>query len=153
MAREALIVGIDPGNTSAVAALNLDGELVMLESRREFSHDEIIRELVEKGKPVVVASDKKEMPSTVEKIASSLGAERFEPEEDLATAKKKELGKGENSHEQDAHASVNYAYNCLQKEIRKINKHSDESDSPRNEVAKKYFEDEGFMPRQRLEEK
>lgn len=152
MDKEALIVGIDPGSTSGIAAFNLDGELVLLESQKEFSHDEIIRKLIDTGKPVVVTSDRAEMPSTAEKIASSLGAERFEPEEDLPREKKKELGKGENSHEKDAHASVLYAYNCLQKEIRKINQHSEESDSSRSEVAKKYFEDEGFMPRHRMKE-
>lgn len=136
---EPLIVGIDPGNTSAVAALNLDGEIELLESRREFPPQEIILELVETGKPVVVACDTRKMPSTVEKIASSLGAERFEPDEDLESRRKKELGKGDNSHEIDAVASAIYAYNNLRRRIQKIETESRESDETPGEVAETYF--------------
>lgn len=138
---EALIVGVDPGNTSAVAALNLDGELKLLESNREFATHEIITTLIETGKPVVVACDIEKMPSTVEKIASSLGAEKFEPEEDLDTQRKKELGEGENSHEKDALASARYAYNNLQRSIQKIEKQSEQSDRSRSEIAREYFSD------------
>jgi len=122
MSNEALIVGIDPGSTSAVAAFNLNGDLKLLESKKEFSQDEIIRKIIEVGRPVVIASDRKKMPSNVEKISSSLGAQRFEPENDLSSRRKNEIGEGENSHEIDAYASGIHAYNSLQKELRKIEK-------------------------------
>ncbi len=138
MTGEPLIVGIDPGNTSAVAAVDFDGELKLLESSREFPPEEIIERLIEVGTPVVVASDREKMPSTVEKIASSLGASKFQPEEDLAADRKKELGGGENSHEQDAAASALYAYNNLRRRIEKIEKDSGEK-KDRLEVAKSYF--------------
>ncbi len=142
--KEALIVGIDPGSTSAVAAFNLDGELKLLESRKEFSQDEVIRQLIETGRPVVIASDRERMPSTVEKISSSRGAQRFEPENDLRSQRKNRIGKGENSHEIDAYASGIHAYNSLQKEIRKIEKISEKTRQDRKEVAKKYFSDKGL---------
>lgn len=144
MSKEALIVGIDPGSTSAVAAFNLDGELKLLESKKEFSQDEIIRRLIDQGRPVVIASDRKKTPSTVEKISSSLGAKRFEPKNDLRSRRKNKIGEGENSHEIDAYASGIHAYNSLQKEIRKIKKLSSETRQDRKEVAKKYFSDEGL---------
>ncbi len=134
-----LIVGVDPGNTSAVAALNLEGELELLESRREFPSREIILELINEGKPVVVACDTGKMPSTVEKIASSLGAEKFKPEEDLEARRKKELGQGENSHEVDAVASAVYAYNNLSRRIEKIEAESRHSGQKRSKVAETYF--------------
>lgn len=135
-----LIVGIDPGNTSAVAAINFEGEVELLESRREFPHEEIILSLVETGKPVVVACDTGKMPSTVEKIASSLGAHRFEPEEDLEARRKKELGRGKNSHEIDALASAVYAYNNLERKINKIEAESRESGRKQGKVAEAYFQ-------------
>ncbi|MFB6144767.1 MAG: DUF460 domain-containing protein [Candidatus Nanohaloarchaea archaeon] len=135
-----LIVGVDPGATSAVAAYNLEGELVLLESGKEFSKQEIIKQLVRTGKPVVVGCDKKKMPATVEKIASSVGAEKFEPEEDLDTVKKRELGKGKNSHEEDASASARHAYNQMRKNIRKIGRIADRTDKTTEEVAELYFE-------------
>lgn len=136
---EPLIVGIDPGNTSAVAAVNLDGELKLLESQREFPRSEIIQSIIESGKPVIVASDTGKMPSNVEKVASSLGAEKFVPKEDLERQRKQELGRGENSHEKDAVASAMHAYKNLQREIRKIKKFSRENEKELGDVADSYF--------------
>lgn len=142
MSRKALIVGVDPGNTSAVAALNLDGELELLESRKEFSRAEIIQKIVETGKPVVVASDRSEMSSTVRKIGQSLGAERFTPDENLDTQTKKDLGEGDNSHEVDASAAARYAFNQLRKNVRKIKSYAERNDEDLAEVASNYFSPE-----------
>lgn len=142
MSRKALIVGVDPGNTSAVAALNLDGEIELLESRKEFSRAEIIQKIVETGKPVVIASDRSEMPSTVRKIGQSLGAERFTPEENLDTRTKKELGEGNNTHEVDASAAARYAFNQLRKQIRKIKSYAERNDEDVTDVASTYFSPE-----------
>lgn len=124
MKNKPLIIGIDPGNTSAVAAINLEGKIEILTSRKEFSHDEIIREIVETGCPIVIAADRANMPSTVDKIASSLGARKFTPENNLSRRRKQKLGEGDNSHEKDAHASALHAYKRLSKQIRKINRRS-----------------------------
>ncbi|MFB6147416.1 MAG: DUF460 domain-containing protein [Candidatus Nanohaloarchaea archaeon] len=136
---EPLVVGIDPGSTSAVAAVNLDGELELLESERELPRHEIIKKIIDTGKPVVVACDTEKMPSTVEKIASSLGARKFSPDEDLEKQRKEELGKGDNSHEKDAAASALHAYNKHLREIKKIKKFQEESGRELDEVADSYF--------------
>ena len=139
MSRKPLIVGIDPGNTSAVAAVNFDGDLELLKSKKEYGRAEIIQNIVETGKPVVVASDRSDTPSTVRKIGQSLGAERFKPDSDLDTETKKELGEGENSHEQDASAAAFFAYNQLRKSIRKIKSYSERKDKDLASVASNYF--------------
>ncbi len=136
---KALIVGIDPGSTSAVAAIDLEGEMRLLESRREFPPSEIIQQIIGEGKPVIVACDTEKMPSTVEKIASSLGAKKFVPREDLGKQRKEELGEGDNSHEKDATASAVHAYRNLQREIRKIKQFSDEREEELSDVADTYF--------------
>lgn len=146
MSRKALIVGVDPGNTSAVAALNLDGEIELLESQKEFSRAEIIQKIVEAGKPVIVGSDRSEMPSTVRKIGQSLGAERFTPDRDLTSRRKKDLGKGENSHEKDASAAAKHAFNQLRKNIRKIKSYAERNDEKLAEVASTYFSPEPLRP-------
>ncbi len=142
MNRKALIVGVDPGNTSAVAALNLDGEMELLESKKEFSRAQIIQKIVETGKPVIIASDRSEMPSTVRKIGQSLGAERFTPDENLDTRTKKELGEGDNSHEVDSSAAARYAFNQLRKQIRKIKSYAERNEENVTEVASTYFSPE-----------
>lgn len=146
--KKALIIGIDPGSTSAVAAVDLDGEIQLLESGKNFPPSEIIERIVKVGRPVVVASDKGKTPSTVQDIRTSLGAELYEPEEDLDSERKKELGKGANSHEKDAVASAFYAYNNLQREIRKIEKYNQKLDIERPEVAKRYFSDMPLEPKE-----
>lgn len=144
--KKALIIGVDPGSTSAVAAVDLDGEIELLESGKNFPPSEIIERIVKVGSPVVVASDKGKTPSTVEDIATSLGAEIFEPEEDLDSRRKRELGKGTNSHEKDAAASAMYAYNSLQREIKKIEKYNNKLEIDRPQVAKRYFSDKPIEP-------
>lgn len=136
---EPLLVGIDPGNTSAVAAVNLDGKLELLESKRELPPRDIIRLIIDTGKPVVVACDTKKMPSTVEKVASSLGAKKFEPDEDLEKQRKEKLGRGENSHEKDAAASAFHAYNNMKRQIEKIKDFQSESGEDLTKVAESYF--------------
>jgi predicted RNase H-like nuclease (RuvC/YqgF family) len=134
-----LIIGVDPGSTSAVAAVDLEGELRLLESGKNFPPRDIIQEIIEEGKPVIVASDKRKTPSKVEKIASSLGAEIYEPDEDLESGRKNELGLGDNSHEKDASASAFNAYNNMQREIRKIKELEEQLGEDRATVAQKYF--------------
>lgn len=140
--RKPLIIGVDPGNTSAVAALNLDGEIELLESQKEFNRADIIQTIVKTGKPVVVASDRSEMPSTVRKIGQSLGAERFTPEENLDSQTKKDLGEGDNSHEVDASAAARYAFNQLRKNIRKIKSYAERNEEDLADVASTYFSPE-----------
>lgn len=140
MSKEPLIVGVDPGNTSAIAALNFEGELKLLESRLEFPPEEIIQRIIEHGKPIVVSCDKERMPSTVEKIASSLGAEKFEPENDLSRKRKREIGgRGDNSHEKDAYASAMHAFKNMRKQVRKINRKSDQKGVEKHELAREYL--------------
>lgn len=139
MNEEPLIIGIDPGNTTAIAAINLDGETELMESRLEFPQHEIINRIIETGYPLVIATDKEEIPSNVEKIASSLGSRRFTPENDLSQERKSELGKGDNSHEKDAYASAVHAYKQMRKQIRKINQRSARGDDAKLEVAKEHM--------------
>ncbi|MFB6100393.1 MAG: DUF460 domain-containing protein [Candidatus Nanohalobium sp.] len=147
-----LIVGVDPGSTSAVAAVDLDGEIELLESGKNFPPRDIIQRIIKVGKPVVVASDKGKTPSKVEKIANSVGARLFEPESDLSSERKKELGKGANSHELDAVASAVNARRQLQRDIRKIRKYNEQLDKPVNEIAERILKDEPVRSQEDTEE-
>ena len=137
-----LLIGVDPGSTSAVAMMDFRGELISVQSGKNFPPREIISEIVETGKPVIVACDKAKIPSKVEKIANSMGAEKFTPEEDLGKERKRELGRGDNDHEKDAVASVKHAYKQLRPKIEKINELNEERPEEKAVVASKYFADE-----------
>lgn len=100
-----LIVGIDPGTTTAVAAVDLDGNLVHLSSGRERSMAEIVEALYQAGKPLVVASDVSAMPFSVERIRRAFSAVAYTPREDRTGEEKMALTEGHsyaNLHERDA---------------------------------------------------
>lgn len=134
-----LIVGIDPGNTSAVAAIDLKGEIQLLESGRHFSPDQIIQTIIKVGKPVIITTDKQKIPSKVEKIANNLGTHKHTPSKDLSQEKKQKLGMGANNHELDAVAAAKNAYNQHQKQINKIEKYNKKINLDKATIAKKYF--------------
>ena len=100
-----LIVGIDPGTTTAIAALDLDGNLLHLESSRQLNMSGVIEALYRVGKPLVIASDVQEMPYSVEKIRRAFSAVAYTPNQDTPVETKLSLTAGypyENVHERDA---------------------------------------------------
>jgi hypothetical protein len=100
-----MIVGIDPGTTTAIAALDLDGNLLHLESSRQMNMSGVIEALYRVGKPLVIASDVQEMPHSVEKIRRAFSAVAYTPNQDTPVETKLALTAGypyENVHERDA---------------------------------------------------
>ena len=100
-----LIVGIDPGTTTAFAALDLDGNLLHLQSSRQMTMSDVIEALYKVGKPLIIASDVREMPYTVEKIRRAFSAIAFTPKQDTSVDTKVELTGPfpyMNDHERDA---------------------------------------------------
>ncbi|MFP4116208.1 MAG: DUF460 domain-containing protein [Candidatus Aenigmatarchaeota archaeon] len=127
--RERGIVGIDPGSTSAIAILDLRGNLQRLESEKHMGKERIIRVVSSECKPVLITSDKGKMPSGVEEIASNFGAETFVPGEDLSIRGKKELTREydfANLHERDALAAALNAYNSFKNKFDNIEARMDE---------------------------
>ena len=108
-----LIVGIDPGTTSAVAALDLDGNLLHLESSRQMNMSGVIESLYRVGKPLVVASDVQEMPYSVEKIRRAFSAVAYTPRQDTSVEAKLAVTADypyANVHERDALSAALDAY-------------------------------------------
>ncbi len=100
-----LIVGIDPGTTTAFAALDLDGNLLHLQSSRQMTMSDVIEALYKVGKPLIIASDVQDMPYTVEKIRRAFSAIAFTPKQDTSVETKVELTgpyQYMNDHERDA---------------------------------------------------
>ncbi|MFA5267347.1 MAG: DUF460 domain-containing protein [Methanoregula sp.] len=108
-----LIVGIDPGTTTAAAALDLDGNLLHLVSSRQMTMSDVIESLYKVGKPLVIATDVQEMPYSVEKIRRAFSAIAFVPKQDVSVDTKVELTapfEYGNDHERDALSAALDAY-------------------------------------------
>ncbi len=120
-----LIAGIDPGTTMALALLSLDGDLIHLSSSRVTSVAEAIAGITTYGRPLIIASDKKEMPGTVEKIRRSFNAVSFLPKSDIPVPEKYELAADinySNDHERDAYAAAMMAYRHYKNKFASLSK-------------------------------
>jgi len=108
-----LIVGIDPGTTTAFAALDLDGNLLHLQSSRQMNMGDVIEALYKVGKPLIIASDVQDMPFSVEKIRRAFSAIAYTPKQDVSVETKLELTAPfsyTNDHERDALSAALDAY-------------------------------------------
>ena len=111
--RDRVIVGIDPGTTTAAAVVGLDGTVHALYSSRTADTAEVTEWIIEQGRPIIVAADVEPMPETVEKFRRSFDAAGWRPTTDLPVDEKlhrtREAGY-DNDHERDALAAALYAY-------------------------------------------
>lgn len=108
-----LIVGIDPGTTVGIAALDLQGEIIRVHSSRQMGMAGVIEYLYSIGKPVIIASDVSPMPFSVEKIRRAFQAVAYTPKHDISVGTKHELAgvyKYSNDHERDALTAAIEAY-------------------------------------------
>ena len=129
-----LIIGIDPGLTTAFAAVDLRGNFVSTFSKKEMRADELAKAITEVGKPLIFAVDKSNAPDAAKKLAASFNCRLFAPREDLKVVHKNSLVKEmlsviENNngnsiklsvHEKDALAAAIVAYKAHATEFSKI---------------------------------
>ena len=125
-----LIIGIDPGTTSAFAALDFNFSLLLTVSKRDFSMSEMISSIICLGDPLIIGTDKKEIPSFIKSISQKFGAKVITPRYDLKKGEKKRIVHNyhfsrftKNAHETDALASAIYAFNEYKPLIKKIRTH------------------------------
>ncbi|MBM3308739.1 MAG: DUF460 domain-containing protein [Candidatus Altiarchaeales archaeon] len=118
-----LIVGVDPGTTTGIAALTLEGKVFNICSSRNMGVDRAVKHITTLGRPSLVASDVNPVPESVLKIASSLGCRLFTPYESLSVAVKNTLTSGyevEDLHARDALAAALNTFNKYRNKLEKI---------------------------------
>jgi len=86
-----IIVGVDPGISTGVALLSLDGHIINVFSRRWLSRRQLIKYLSSQGKVLVVATDVNPPSLYAKKLASSLNAILFVPPKSLSIDEKREV--------------------------------------------------------------
>jgi len=113
--RDHVVVGIDPGTTTAVAVVGLEGEVLDVLSTRTADTAAVTEWIIERGRPILVAADVTPMPETVEKIRRSFDAAGWTPDRDLPVDVKQHRTREEgydNDHERDAIAAAFGAYDA-----------------------------------------
>lgn len=88
----------------------MNGEVILLFNKRYKSKNELIKEIIKYGKPLIIASDVNPPPKAIEKIAKNLGSKLFFPEKSLTNLEKEKIIKDfkekiKSSHEKDALAA------------------------------------------------
>jgi predicted RNase H-like nuclease (RuvC/YqgF family) len=123
--RDYIIVGIDPGTTTAVAVLTLEGELRMLHSSRAISIPDVIEMIAEQGRPLIIASDVFPAPNAVEKIRRAFSAVSGSPDDVFTAEDKIEFAapyRYSNNHERDAIAAAVSVYRKNKNKFEQIKK-------------------------------
>jgi len=132
-----IIVGYDPGLTVGIAILNLNGEMISLDSFKEIRRSEIISHIIGHGNTVLVATDVYPAPKTVRKIATTLNSKIWTPYKDMSVESKIEIVDGfteegnslnvpQNAHERDALAAAVKTYKDHTKKFRQIEKRAEQ---------------------------
>ncbi|WEL22435.1 DUF460 domain-containing protein [Halorhabdus sp. BNX81] len=121
--RDHVVVGVDPGTTTAVAVVGLDGEVLEVHSTRTADTAAVIEWIIERGRPIVVAADVTPMPETVEKLRRSFDAASWTPDSDLPVDEKLHRTREEaydNDHERDALAAALEAFDDHEDQFERV---------------------------------
>ncbi|MEM3374705.1 MAG: DUF460 domain-containing protein [Candidatus Woesearchaeota archaeon] len=129
-----VIVGIDPGTTSAFAILSFDFKVLKVKSKKNYSFPSLIYDIYKFGLPIIVATDKKDIPSFIKEFSQKTGAKIYNPKYDTKKGEKHSIVKEKgfldyckNTHETDALASALFAYREYYPIIRKIKNYVEEN--------------------------
>ncbi len=133
-----LIVGIDPGTTTGVALLDLDGNIVLLRSGKGFSKSGLEKMISERGNPVIIATDINPPPRIIKKISATFSARIMYPEQSLSRKEKIRIAhhnaldrEGKpvwaNHHERDSLAAVFFAWAKIRPLMKRVEKRFAES--------------------------
>ncbi|MBI2137321.1 DUF460 domain-containing protein [Candidatus Woesearchaeota archaeon] len=120
-----LIIGLDPGTTTAYAILDINGRLITVKSAKELKLDTIIKETIRYGKPLIIGTDRKKCPNMISKYAAKTGAVKSIPAYDLSETEKNHLTKGRatrNAHEKDALAAAITAHKQYEPLLKRVDK-------------------------------
>jgi len=126
-----LIVGIDPGLTVGLSILDLNGRILKVESYREATRGQIIREITRHGKPTLICVDVYPYPSYVEKISATLNSRLYTPRSVMTVSEKNDIARKlamqqgvlvKNAHQRDSLASAYRGYTKHKSEFEKIDK-------------------------------
>lgn len=120
-----VIVGVDPGTTTAIAVLDLNGNVIGVKSKKGWTPGEVIEYITSLGRPVVIATDKSNPPEFVLKLRASFQAVLHTPKEDMSVERKRSLTSKAtflNDHERDAIAAAMDAFNSFKNKLRNVEK-------------------------------
>lgn len=116
------IVGIDPGATFGIAAVDLSGKKLMLHSTMGGFSD-AARFIEAHCTPALVACDTNPAPEAALRLASYFSCRLFVPRESIRESEKNAIARGagtHDAHQRDAYCSAVHAYRLHANKLRQI---------------------------------
>lgn len=129
ISKRPVIVGIDPGIEVGISVIDIHGNPVYLDSKRNIDREEIINIIRQNGKPILIATDVNPVPDTVRKIAAQMKCKVYEPERPLYIDEKMQIVqkftetndiKIDNPHIRDSLSAALKAYSDFSHKLRQI---------------------------------
>ena len=108
-----IIVGVDPGTTVGLSAVDLEGNILGVVSKRSFSMSDVKEEIRKYGYPLIFASDVNPPSGFIEKLSTSFDSILYLPPLSIPVKEKNELTKElevKNAHERDSLSAALKAY-------------------------------------------
>jgi len=124
-----LIIGVDPGVTCGVAALNLEGEPIYIGSRRNWRFSDLLQTIIGLGEPVVISTDVSSPPDLLKRLSQKFNAVSFIPQISLGIIEKRQMARKyaefygvnlRNVHEMDALAAAIKAYQHYRDKLEQV---------------------------------
>lgn len=121
-----IIVGVDAGDTSAMAVVSLGGKVVHVESRKHWPRGDLV-EKISLYSPAVIACDTNPTSGFARSLKRSFGARLLFPKKSMTEHDKQKMAsktgvKLSNKHERDALAAALKAYHQLENKLRQAGK-------------------------------
>ncbi|MFH1750390.1 MAG: DUF460 domain-containing protein [Candidatus Micrarchaeota archaeon] len=120
-----IIIGIDAGATFAFAALNFNGEIVAIRSKRNAKRGDILR-LLEPLGPVIIASDTNPPAKLARWLSAAFKCKLSFPPKSMTQMDKIRMTRSynfKNTHERDALAGALKAYFKIANKMRQVERH------------------------------
>ena len=74
MILKSIILGLDPGTTTAFAALDLNGRIIRIFSKKDLGQQDLVSAVSTVGKPLLIGVDKSKEPRAAEKLAATFSS-------------------------------------------------------------------------------
>jgi len=120
-----LIIGIDAGATFAYAALNFNGEILSMRSKRNAKREEILA-MLEPFDPVIIASDTNPPSKLSRWLCAAFRCRLSFPSRSMTQMEKVRMTRScnfKNAHERDALAAGLKAYFKIANKMRQVERH------------------------------
>jgi hypothetical protein len=125
------------------------GNVLNLTSIREARRSDLIKHILEFGKPLIIATDVNPLPKMIEKMAAAMGSKAFYPEVSLTNVEKERMVEDfdeyvEDNHQKDALAAGLKAFKNYHELFLKIEETltKQKKEELFEEVVKEIFKDE-----------